>query len=565
MNNVRLAWSVAAIALLVALVAAAISASGDATPVEPGPIVTRLDVVTPPVSEESSFALSPDGRQLAFVAIGEKGSQLWLRPLDQVSAQPLVGTEGATYPFWAPDSRAIGFFADAKLKRINLTGGAPQVLADAPQGRGGTWNRDGLIVFSPGTPRALMRVMASGGTPAPMTRIAAGQGTHRWPQFLPDDRRVLFLVSDGQPQDRGVYVASLDGGEPTRVLPGETAALYAPPGYLLRVSQGVLIAQPFDAARATVTGDPIPVPQAVLAGNSLYPPFSVSAAGVLAHRAGVASRRQLVWVDRAGKVLASIGKPDENSLANLALAPGGQRVAVNRSVQGNNDVWLIDTGSGVASRFTFNTALDTRPMWSPDGNQVIFGSTRNGVVDLFQRPASGAADEQPLLVTPQDKTALDWSPDGRLLLYSTQNLNTGSDLWALPMTGERKPFPVVQTSFDEIEGQFSPDGRWLAYASNESGRYEIYISPFPESGGKRQVSTAGGTQPRWRAEGRELSYVSPDNRLMAVPIRVASDGRRPDARAPVALFPVRLASGGNIPAAGSNARAQYALGPTAGS
>jgi Tol biopolymer transport system component len=234
-------------------------------------------------------------------------------------------------------------------------------------------------------------------------------------------------------------------------------------------------------------------------------------------------------------------------------------VAVSRTVQLNDDVWLVDVGRGVASRFTFDAASDARPIWSPDGSQVVFGSSRNGVVDLFQKPASGATDEQPLLVTPQDKTPLDWSPDGRVLLYSTQDPKTGSDLWALPLTGERKPFPVVQTRFDEIEGQFSPDGRWLAFASNESGRYEIYVRPFPESGDKWQVSTAGGTQPRWRQDGRELFYVAPDNRLMAVPIRVASDAHSVDVGAPVALFPTRLANGANIGAAGSSARAQYAV------
>lgn len=220
----------------------------------------------------------------------------------------------------------------------------------------------------------------------------------------------------------------------------------------------------------------------------------------------------------------------------------------------------MDLGRSVATRFTFDASTENRPIWSPDGRQVVFQSTRNGLQDLFEKPASGAADEQPLLVTPQDKNPLDWSRDGRFLLYSIQEPKTGSDLWALPMTGERKPFPVVRTSFNEMEGQFSPDGRWLAYASNESGRYEIDIRPFPEAGGKWQVSTVGGTQPRWAQDGRELYYVAPDNRLMAVPIRVASDARTLDAATPAALFPTRLASGASI-LGGSNARAQYAVAP----
>ena len=485
-----------------------------------------------------------------------------MRPLDQVKAQPLVGTEGAAYPFWAPDGRAIGFFADGKLKRIDLTGGAVQVLADASLGRGGTWSPDGVIVFTPTAADPLMRVAATGGTAAPVTRLTAGQGSHRFPQFLPDGRRFLFLMATGQPDTHGVYVSSLDGGEPTRVMPADTAAAYAAPGYLLLVSQEVLAAYPFDAARGTVAGEPIPVAQAVGTNDgSFHSGFSVSAAGVLAHRPGAGARRQLVWVDRTGKTLGAIGPPDENAPRQPELAPDGQRVAVTRTVQGNVDVWLIEVGRGVPSRFTFDVGLDNAPVWSPDGSQVVFRSTRKGVYDLFEKPASGTADEHPLLVTSQAKSPLDWSRDGRFLLYSTQDPKTASDLWALPLMGERKPFAVLQSSFDEIEGQFSPDGRWLAYASNESGRYEIYIRTFPEAGGKWQVSVAGGLQPRWRRDGRELYYVAPDTRLMAVPTRLGPATHTLEAGAPAALFPTRLATGGNIPSTGFMAQAQYAVAP----
>jgi len=558
-SSMRIAW-VLGVAAVVTIGALAIPATLYFRSAAPERLVTRLDIVTPPTGDAFSFALSPDGRQLAFVANGEKGSQLWLRRFDQPTAQPLAGTEGTASAFWAPDSRAIGFYAEGKLKRLDVAGGAPQVLADAPQARGGTWNRDGVIVFAPSGTSALVRVAATGGIPVPVTHLAAGQFSHRWPQFLPDGRRFLFLMALGQVQTHGVYVASLDGGEPTRVLPAETSAVYAPPGYLLHVSQGVLVAQSFDEARATVVGESIPVAQAVGENDGAQrSAFSVSATGVLAHRAGAAGRRQLVWVDRTGKMLGAVGSPDEAVPANLALAPDGQRVAVNRTVQGNLDVWLIDLARSIASRFTFDATPDTRPVWSPDGRQVVFLSTRSGPGDLFAKSASGAGDEQPLLVSPQIKAALDWSPDGRVLLYSAQDPKTASDLWVLPMTGERKPFPVVQTSFDEIEGQFSPDAQWLAYASNESGRYEIYIQPFPEPGGKWQISTAGGSQPRWRRDGRELFYVASDGRLMAVPVRVAPNSRAVDVGAPVALFPTRLAGGANIAQAGPLARAQYVV------
>jgi len=555
----RAVWALGAVAVL-AIVALAIPATLYFRRATPEPVVTRLDVVTPPTSDAFSFALSLDGRLLAFVADGERGSQLWLRPLDQVKAQPLAGTEGADYPFWAPDGHALGFFADGKLKRIDLAGGAVVVLADASAGRGGTWSQDGVIVFAPFTNAALMRVAATGGSVAPVTRLSPGQGSHRWPQFLQDGRRFLFSMATGRLETRGVYVGSLEGGEPSRVLQAETAAAYAAPDYLLLVSQGLLAAYPFDAARGTVGGEAMPLAQGVGTDDGAYrSAFSVSAAGVLAHRAGAGSRRQLIWVDRTGNMLGTIGPPDENAPHDPELAPDGQRVAVSRMAQGNNDAWLIEVSQGVASRFTFDVATDGDPLWSPDGSQIVFRSSRKGAYDLFEKPARGGADEQPLFVTPQNKSPQDWSRDGRFLLYGVQDPKSASDLWVLPMTGERKPFPVLQSSFDEIEGQFSPDGRWLAYASNESGRYEIYIRTFPETGGKWQVSVAGGVQPRWQRNGHELYYLAPDTGLMAVPIRPAPEAHTLEAGTPVALFPTRLANGGNILTRGFLARAQYAV------
>jgi eukaryotic-like serine/threonine-protein kinase len=553
-----LAWSMAT-ALIVG--GSAVAMMVYLRPAVPEPVVTRLDVMTPPTTEPFSFALSPDGRQLVFVANGEKGSQLWVRPLDQITAQPLAGTEGGSYPFWAPDGRAIGFFSDGKLKRLDLTVGVPQVLADAPQPRGASWSRDGVIVFAPSATGGLMRVTATGGTPLPITRVATGQLSHRWPQFLSEGRRFLYLATQGTAETRGLYVATVDGDEPTRVLAADTSVQFAPPGYLLRVSQDVLVAQSFDERRGTVDAELIPVAQAVAADDgTFHSGFSVSAAGVLAHRAGAAARRQLVWVDRSGKMLGAVASPDEYIPANPELTPGGQSIAVNRTIQGNQDIWLTDVGRSVASRFTFDEANESRPVWSPDGRQVVFTSNRNSWNDLFVKPVSGAAEEQPLLATQQNKAPLDWSRDGRFLLYANQDPKNASDLWALPLIGERKPFPVVQTSFDEIEGQFSPDGRWLAYASNESGHYEIYVRPFSDAGGKWQISTAGGTQPRWRADGKELFYVAPGNRLMGTPLGLTTDARSLVVGASVALFQTRLvASAANVAPGGYFARAQYAV------
>jgi Tol biopolymer transport system component len=244
------------------------------------------------------------------------------------------------------------------------------------------------------------------------------------------------------------------------------------------------------------------------------------------------------------------------------LAADGRRVVIGRTAEGNIDVWIVDLGRGVPARLTFDAGIDNAPLWSPDASQVVFRSSRNGFFDLFRKPANGTTDEQPLLVTPQNKSPLDWSRDGRFLLYSVQSPDTASDLWVLPLAGDgkpAKPFAVLQSRFDEIEGQFSPDGRWLAYASNESGRYEIYVRTFPEATGRWPISVAGGVQPRWRADGRELYYVAPDTRLMAVGIRAAPNTHTIEVAPPVALFSPRLAIGGNIPAAGFQARAQYAI------
>jgi dipeptidyl aminopeptidase/acylaminoacyl peptidase len=527
----------------------------------PEAVVTRLEITTPATAAPFQFALSPDGRRLAFVA-GTSTRQLWVRALDQVSAQPLVGTDNAAYPFWAPDSRALGFFAGGKLKRVDLTGGAPQVLADANAG-GGTWNAEGVIVFGAGPARPLMRVPATGGTAVAVTHATVGQG-ELGPQFLPDGRHVLFYTLTPGQQQGVVSVASLDGGEPTRVVGSTAAAAYAPPGYLLRVTQGVLVAQRFDAAHASLSGDPIPVAQAVVENDGTFrSAFSVSEAGLLAHRANAGGgQRQLVWLDRTGKVLGTVGPPDENAPTSFALSPDGQHVANARSVQGNYDIWLIDVARSVATRFTFDPASEYSPVWSPDGTRVVFRSLNrrgSGPSDLFVKPANGATDEQPFLVTPQPKTPLDWSRDGRFLLYASLDPKTLSDLWVLPLTGDAKPVPIVQTAFDETQGQFSPDGHWLAYTSNESGRDEVYARPFPEAGGKWQLSTGGGSQPRWRPDGKELFYIAPDAKLMAVPIGVAPQIRALTVGAPVALFATHLANGPGISLTGYQSRALYAV------
>ncbi len=550
----RIAWGLAAIGLVAAFAFAIPRMLASRRAVEP--LVTRLDVVTPPTADPFGFALSPDGRQLVFIANGENGSQLWLRRFDQGAAQPLAGTDGGTYPFWSPDNRLIGFFADAKLKRLDLGGGSPQVLAAAPFGRGGTWNREGIIVFAPSNNSTLMRVPAAGGSIVPVTAFGL------WPQFLPDGRRFIFFGVGGTPPAPGVFLGTSDGGQPTAVSAAETAAVFSPPDQLLLLRQGVLFAQRFSPVSGFISGDPVPVAQSVgatTAGAAFHGAFSSSETGVLAYRSGAAARRQLVWVDRTGKELDVLWPSDAGGIAGPMLTRDGRRVAVTRIVQGNSDVWMMDVGRRIMTRFTVNPADGVAPVWSPDGSRVMFRASRNGKFDLFEKPANGGGDEQPLLVTAQDKQSLDWSSDGRFILYAAQDPQTGSDLWALPLDADRKPIPVAHSGFEESQGQFSPDGRWVAYVSNETGRYEIYVREFPDAGGKWQVSAAGGIYPRWRLDGNELFYIGLDNRMMAVQVELTPATRTVSLRTPIALFATHLVAAGNLGVAGYAARSQYAV------
>ena len=544
------AWIVAAVAIL-AIVGGSIWQLRRPVPDLP---LMRFDVTTPATSDPTSFAVSPDGRQLVFVASADNIPKLWLRPFAQTTAQALAGTENASYPFWAPDSRAIGFFADGKLKRFDLAGGTPQTLVDAPSARGGTWSKDGVIVFAPSTLGPLMRVAASGGQTVAVTQPDQSFPSHRFPEFLPDGRRFLYFGALGAPDKEGVYLGSLDGAPTKRLLTAETAATFAWPGYLVLVQQGVLVARPFNLTTQEV-GESIPIAQPVGWDTSVRRgAYSVSAAGVLAHRSGAAGRRRLVWVDRAGKQVGTVGAPDDAAVTNVALSPTGRRVAVTRIVRGNSDIWILDVDRGVPTRFTFDPALDNNPIWSPDSSRVVFRSNRSGPFDLYEKTASGAGVERPVLTSLQIKNPTDWSPDGRFLLYSSLDTKTGLDLWALPLTGDRKPFPVLQTPFTERNGQFSPDGRWIAYDSNESGRFEVSVQPFPGPGGKWQVSTGGGVTPRWRRDGRELFYVAPDGALMAAPVRASSDGQALEPGEPARLFRVPIVLGGFVP---DNQKHQY--------
>ena len=387
MQRARLAWMVATAAVLAAAALAipAVRSLRETPPLAPPE--TRTEIVTPATTDPTSFALSPDGRQIVFVASGDGASRLWLRSLAATTAQPLAGTEGAAYPFWSPDSRSLGFFADGKLKRLDIGGGAPQTLATAGS-RGGTWNADGVILFTPSVSGPLFRVPASGGQAVAVTKLDR-QTSHRFPFFLPDGRQFVFLAQ-GTPETAGIYLGSLDSAETHRLTPADTAAVYLSSGWLLWVRAGTLVAQRLDLKGMALSGEPVTLADQVTSDlGSAAGAVTVSAAGVVAYRPGGASRRQLEWFDRSGKALGSMGGPDENSLVAPSLSPDGRRVAVFRTVQSNTDIWLLDGTR--TSRFTFDAASDRYPIWSPTAAGSCSIRTGRGTATSIKSPPAAPA------------------------------------------------------------------------------------------------------------------------------------------------------------------------------
>ncbi len=466
--------------------------------------------------------ISPDGQQIAFVAVSEEGKTLlWVRSLDTLTAQSFAGTEGASAPFWSPDSRTLGFFAGGKLKKIDVSGGPPITLCDAPDNRGGTWNRDGLIVFAPTNTSALQKVSASGGVPAPASVLGQGEFGHIRPSFLPDGRHFLYSTIAPRPGLGGpIYLGSLDSAGRKALFNANSANAIYTQGYLLFLRETTLIAQPFDARRLVLAGDAFPIAERIRTSTSTQPYgyFSVSENGALVYQTGAeTANSQLLWFDRVGKQIGALGDPA--AYRSVELSPDGKRTSVSILDDGGKgeDIWLYDVARGLRTRFTFGPA-NYFAVWSPDGSRIVFSSRRKGAIDLYQKPSSGAGNEELLLEDNLDKYPDSWSPDGRFVLYESLGSSRSSELFVLPLTGDRKPFPLLQTQFGERDGQISPDGRWVAYRSNESGRNEIYVAPFPGPGGKWQISNAGGIQPRWRHDGSEIFYLTPDNRLMAASI-----------------------------------------------
>jgi Tol biopolymer transport system component len=469
-------------------------------------------------------AISPDGRRVAFVASTADGkSMLQVRALDSTTGQALPGTDGGSSPFWSPDSQYVAFFAEGKLKKVNASGGPPQVLCNSSGTVGpGTWNRDGVIVFEPGASDPLFRVAATGGTPVQVTRLDPKEEAHRYPSFLPDGRHFVFLADANLTEDHKLRIGSLDSQE-SRVLVGAVSNVrFAPPGFLLFVRAGSLVAQPFDADRGELAGEAIALVDgvAIAAINHRFE-FSVSDNGVLLYRS-VNPNAQLAWFDRGGRRLESIGEPGRFDL--FELAPDARRVALSMNdVDGrNSDIWILDIARGQSSRFTFDPAGDYGPAWSPDGEKIAWISQRQGLPALYQNSLEHQGDDQGLPAQAIDMDYGTWSPDGRYVIFSPLSAKTGYDLFIVRADGKEKPEPYLVTQFNETRGRFSPDGRQVAYCSDASGQIEVYVRAFPASAAGRQISTGGGSHPHWRRDGRELYFMSPAGGLMAAAVRAGA-------------------------------------------
>lgn len=533
----RIAWIGAASATLAAIV---LGVGYMRRAPKPAPVVKFLIPTAEGLTNVGSPRISPDGRLVAFDATDSTGKeQLWLRALDALEVRAVPGTEGATRPFWSPDSRFLGFVAGGKLKKVDVNGGPSQTICDAPSGSDGTWGASGTILFDGRSNDPILRVPAAGGVPKPEVKpdVLKWRGGVGWPEFLPDGRHFLFVGIGQRAEESKLFVGTLDKSEAKPLLNTNSRVQYAPPGYLLYVREQSLVAQAFDLKSLEIKGEPIPVAEGLGTNAVGLAHFSASSSGALAYRAGESRDRQLVWVDRTGKDLGALG--DSGEYGDLWPSPDGKRLVMDmpEGRSAKTDLWVRDLTRGVTSRFTFDPADDYGPVWSPDGLSIVFSSARKGTPDLYQKDASGAGEEQVLLATTEEKFPSDWSRDGKHLVFNSRGAETGWDVWGLPMTGERKPFPIVKTRFTELCPSLSPDGRFIAYFSNESGRMEVYVQEFPQPKSKWQVSTGGGSEPFWRADGREMFYLASDSRLMAVPLEA---GPTFSAGTPQPLFPARL-------------------------
>jgi len=532
-SNSRLGWVVAAAAVLVLVLVAAYFTSSTT---HSSPVV-RSFIESPPGTSYVTLspsagppAISPDGTRLAFTARDDKGkTMLYLRPLSSLTAQSLAGTEDSSYPFWSPDGHEIGFFAAGKLKKIEASGGPPQSLCDAAIGRGGAWSKEGVIVFAPGTSDRLLRVAAAGGAAEPATKldVSRGENSDRWPYFLPDGQHFLFWArSSHGVQEHTVYVGTLGSLQAKPLMKSELMAVYVP-DYLLFLRDQTLMAQPFNTRSLETDGVAKPIAEHVAINPTTNRPvFSASDNGTLVYQAGNAQGGwHLFWFTRDGKQTGSVA--DLSPYFDPSISPDGTRLATALvSGQGTGDIWIFDLLRGTKTRLTFGPSIQRYPVWSPDGKAIFFGSNRKGGIQIYTRASDGTGPERALL---EGDDAFEYpesvSPDQRFLVYMrvATDKRTATDIYALPLSGEPKPFPIVQNASNNLQPRISPDGKWIAYSSNESGRFEVYVTGFPGGGAKWQVSTSGGSFPKWRRDSKELFWLDAADNMMAVDVNTTAN------------------------------------------
>jgi Tol biopolymer transport system component len=517
-HGTRLAWAVAAGMIVIAAIGASLAYFRPA----PAEVQAIRFSIGPP--EKANFtpgtgflALSPDGSKLAFTAGVSTGAQLWIRALDALIARPLPGTDRASQPFWSADSHFVAFSAEGNLKKIAVSGGPAQTITAVSTGiSAGTWSRDGVILFSRASAGSTIeRVSAAGGTPTPVTTLdSSGQETgHGFPYFLPDGKHFLYFARNRKLESSAIYVGSLDSKERALVLNATSNAAFVPPGHLLFNRQGTLMAQPFDVERLQLTSEAVPIAEGVQF-NAVSATFAASQNGVLAYRSQLgATPRTLAWVGRSGTE-QPISAP-AHGYQQPRLSPDGRRIALEIEERGSQ-IWLYDLARETLTRLTFEGTVNSVPVWTPDARRITFYSNKEGPSNLFWQNADGTGGLERLTTSPNAEAPMSWSPDGQLLAFTRFDPANERDMWVLRLA-DRKAEPFLRTPFVEGGQQFSPDGRWAAYVSNESGRAEIYVQPYPGPGGKWQISTQGGTEPMWNHNGRELFYRS-GNKMMAVEV-----------------------------------------------
>ena len=471
--------------------------------------------------------LSPDGRLLVFSALGsEPGNQLWLRPLNSLTARPLPGTEGASGAFWSPDSQWIAFFSAGKLRKTSIEGGSPQVICNGPAGRGGSWGPNGTILLVPGFGIPVYSVPATGGTPTPVTQLDKSHQelTHRWPSFLPDGKHFLFFSRGAE---NAVYVGVLGSSDRKIIFKNDSNAIYVSPGYLLFVRNGNLMAQPFDTKRLEFTGPAVPVAENVpTEGITQHGLFSASNDDIVSIQPKFGKLVQPVWVDRSGKTLEVLGDPA--MYVDISVSPDGQKTAfvIVDPQDGTWNTWILDLKGHQKTRLTYESAVGYYPVWSPDGNQIVFATNRMGVAKIFGIPASGVGEATLFLPSDESDIPSSWSRDGKYIAFLRSPIN-GLDkrsLWIAPTSGDKKPYRLMDVAGTIAEAVFSPDGKWLAYHSDETGRREVYVVPFPEANRKIAISSGGGNTPRWSPDGKELFYLANDGTLMSTSILPGKNG-----------------------------------------